>query len=307
MKKQRRFIYLHFLCICFLGMHASAQQLGFTTENDAYLLKLEDAYYSNGIFLHLGYADQSKKNTKRVHRFELGQQIFTPLKRNTRTPADIDRPYAGYTYIQYTRSWFNNEKTVLQLSGTLGIIGPASGGEGLQNTYHRWLKYAPFLGWRYQISNQLVLNTGVLYAYNLVAANKFKWMGWGAAQLGTAFINASVGTKMVYGLFNQNQSSQLWNAGVEKKGMPSKEFYIYWNPKLTAHGYNATISGGSKTAADSAVTLHPKTLVFQNTIGLAYSEGRWAAQIELVHQSRETTIQLNRHRYLGLQLQYRIN
>jgi hypothetical protein len=305
MKNQQFILSLFFTC--FWGISANAQQIGFTTENDAYLLKLKDAYYSNGIFLHLNYADESKKKIKRVHRFELGQQIFTPLKRTTRTPADIDRPYAGYTYIQYTRSWFNNEKSVLQVNGTLGIIGPASGGEALQNTYHRWLQYAPFLGWRYQISNQLVLNTGALYAHNILATNKFKWMGWGATQLGTAFVNASLGSKMLYGLFNSNQSSQLWNAAVEKKGMPSKEFFIYWNPKITAQGYNATISGGSKTAADSAVTLNPKTLVFQNTIGLAYSEGRWAAQIELVHQSRETTIQLNRHRYLGLQLQYRIN
>ncbi len=305
MKNQQFILSLFFTC--FWGISANAQQIGFTTENDAYLLKLKDAYYSNGIFLHLNYADESKKKIKRVHRFELGQQIFTPLKRTTRTPADIDRPYAGYTYIQYTRSWFNNEKSVLQVNGTLGIIGPASGGEALQNTYHRWLQYAPFLGWRYQISNQLVLNTGALYAHNILATNKFKWMGWGATQLGTAFINASLGSKLIYGLFNSNQSSQLWNAAVEKKGMPSKEFFIYWNPKITAQGYNATISGGSKTAADSAVTLNPKTLVFQNTIGLAYSEGRWAAQIELVHQSRETTIQLNRHRYLGLQLQYRIN
>lgn len=305
MKNQQFILSLFFTC--FWGISANAQQIGFTTENDAYLLKLKDAYYSNGIFLHLNYADESKKKIKRVHRFELGQQIFTPLKRTTRTPADIDRPYAGYTYIQYTRSWFNNEKSVLQVNGTLGIIGPDSGGEALQNTYHRWLQYAPFLGWRYQISNQLVLNTGALYAHNILATNKFKWMGWGATQLGTAFVNASLGSKMLYGLFNSNQSSQLWNAAVEKKGMPSKEFFIYWNPKITAQGYNATISGGSKTAADSAVTLNPKTLVFQNTIGLAYSEGRWAAQIELVHQSRETTIQLNRHRYLGLQLQYRIN
>jgi hypothetical protein len=171
MKKQQCILYLYLFCTCFFGLHLSAQQIGFTTENDAYLLKLEDAYYSNGIFLHLGYADQTKKNTKMVHRFELGQQIFTPLRRNTRTPADIDRPYAGYTYMQYTGSWFKNEKTVLQVNGTLGIIGPASGGEGLQNTYHRWLQYAPFLGWRYQISNQLVLNTGVLYARNLVATN----------------------------------------------------------------------------------------------------------------------------------------
>jgi hypothetical protein len=295
------------MVICLGPLASSAQQVGFTTENDAYLLQLKDAYYTNGIFLHYGFANQSKKGAKRVHRFVLGQQIFTPLIRNTRTPADIDRPYAGYLFLQYSQSRFKEDKSVLHWSGTLGLIGPASGGADLQNTYHRWLNYAPFLGWRYQINNRLVLNSSVLYAHDIIRAKQFKWMGWGAAQLGTGFTNAAIGSTLVWGQFNPNQSSQLWQAAVEQKGQPAKEFYIYWQPSITLQGYNATISGGTKTAGDSAVTLTPKTLVFQNKIGLAYSAGRWSTQLEYVLQSRETTIQLNRHRYLGIQLQYRIN
>lgn len=305
MKHQYRFLFL--IGACFGSLITVAQQVGFTTENDAYLLQLKDAYYTNGIFLHYGYANQSKQSRKRVHRFVLGQQIFTPLRRNTRTPADIDRPFAGYLFVQYTQSRFKDDKSVLQWSGTLGLIGPASGGADLQNTYHRWLNYAPFLGWRYQVNNRLVLNSSVFYAHEFYRTKQFKWMGLGVAQLGTGFTNAAIGSIMVWGQFNPNQSSQLWQAAVEQKGLPAKEFYMYWQPKLSLQGYNATISGGSKAAADSAVTLTPKTLLFQNTIGLAYSAGRWAAQLEYVQQSRETTIQLNRHRYLGIQLQYRIN
>jgi hypothetical protein len=284
-----------------------AQSIGLTTENDAYLLKKEDAYYTNGLFFHYSYAKPGKLTSRRIHQFTIGQKIFTPLFRNTRTPADIDRPYAGYSFAQFSQTRFSGEKTVFQWSGTLGIIGPASGGEGLQNTYHRWLNFAEFRGWKYQINNQLVLNAAALYAYQMVNTQLFKGILISDAQLGTGFVSASMGTKWVYGLLNSAQQSQLWNAAPEIKGNNKKEFYIYWYPRFTWQGYNATISGGSKTAADSSVRLTPHRWVFQHTLGLAYSAGRWAAQLELVHQSRETLEQLKKHRYLGLQLQYRIH
>ena len=284
-----------------------AQSIGFTTENDAYLLKMEDAYYTNGLFFHYSIAKPDKSASKRIHQFTLGQKIFTPFLRNTRTPADIDRPYAGYGFAQYSQTQFFGEKMVFQWSGTLGIIGPASGGEGLQNTYHRWLNYASFKGWRYQINNQLVLNAGALYGYNMVNHQRFKGILISDAQLGTGFVNASLGTKWVYGTINASQNSQLWNAAQEPKSTNKKEFYFYWYPKLTWQGYNATISGGSRTTADSSVTRNSQRWVFQHVLGFAYSAGRWAAQIELVHQSRETIEQLKKHRYLGLQLQYRIH
>lgn len=293
--------------ICTWPGTVKAQTIGLTTENDAYLLKTEDAYYTNGLFFHYSFVKPGQSANKRIHQLMVGQKIFTPLFRNTRTPADIDRPYAGYSFAQYSQTRFLSEKTVFQWSGTLGIIGPASGGEGLQNTYHRWLNYASFKGWRYQINNQLVLNAGALYAYNMVNSLRFKGILISDAQLGTGFVNASLGTKWVYGTINASQKSQLWNAAQESKSANKKEFYFYWYPKFTWQGYNATISGGSRTTADSSVTRNPQRWVFQHTIGVAYSAGRWAAQIELVHQSRETIEQLKKHRYLGLQLQYRIH
>lgn len=285
----------------------SAQSLGFTTENDAYLLKTEDAYYTNGIFLHYTYSKTNRKMQKTVNQFQVGQKIFTPLFRNTQTPADIDRPYAGYSFAQYSQTQFFGDKSVLQWSGILGIIGPASGGEALQNTYHRWLNYARFKGWRYQINNQLVVNAAALYGYNMFNHERFKGILISEAQLGTGFVNATLGTKWVYGLLNARQQSQLWNAALESKGNNQKELFFYWHPRITWQGYNATISGGSRTTADSSVTRTPQRWVFQHVVGLAYSSGRWAAQVELVHQSRETLEQLKKHRYLGLQLQYRIH
>lgn len=284
-----------------------AQLIGLTTENDAYFLKTEDAYYTNGLFFHYSYAKSGKSGSRQIHQFMVGQKIFTPLFRNTQTPADIDRPYAGYSFAQYSQTHFLGDRSVLQWAGILGIIGPASGGEGLQNTYHRWLNYARFKGWRYQINNQLVLNAAALYGYDMVNKQGFKGILISEAQLGTGFVNASLGTKWVAGKLTVSKHSQLWNAALEPKLNNNKEFYFYWHPKITWQGYNATISGGSKTAADSSVRRTPERLVFQHTIGLAYSAGRWAAQLELVHQSRETLEQFKKHRYLGLQIQYRIH
>jgi len=298
-------VWIGILCSC-LGL-LQAQSIGLTTENDAYLLKTEDAYYTNGLFLHYSYAKSGKSGSRQIHQFLLGQKIFTPLLRNTQTPADIDRPYAGYSFAQYSQTRFIADRSVFQWAGTLGIIGPASGGEGLQNTYHRWLNYAQFRGWRYQINNQLVLNAAALYGYHMVNNQQFKGILISKAQLGTGFVNASLGTKWVYGLLNSAQQSQLWNAAQESKRNNKKEFYFYWYPQITWQGYNATISGGSRTTTDSSVTRTPQRWVFQHTLGLAYSAGRWAAQMELVHQSRETLEQLKKHRYLSLQLQYRIH
>lgn len=284
-----------------------AQSIGLTTENDAYLLKKEDAYYTNGLFFHYSYAKPGKLTSRRIHQFTIGQKIFTPLFRNTRTPADIDRPYAGYSFAQYSQTRFLGERSVFQWAGILGIIGPASGGEGLQNTYHRWLNYARFKGWRYQINNQLVLNAAAMYGYHMVNNQRFKGILISEAQLGTGFVNASLGTKWVAGKLIASKQSQLWNAAQESKRNNKKEFYFYWYPQITWQGYNATISGGSRTTTDSSVTRTPQRWVFQHTLGLAYSAGRWAAQMELVHQSRETLEQLKKHRYLSLQLQYRIH
>ena len=82
---------------------AFAREFSFTTENDAYLFKQNDAYYTNGFFFALKTAKE-KKGKKQVNAWELGQMIYTPLIRKTAGPADIDRPYCGYLFLKFSET-----------------------------------------------------------------------------------------------------------------------------------------------------------------------------------------------------------
>lgn len=303
---------------CGLGLRASSQtQTGQTytqefsvkTENDAYLFKLDDAYYTNGLMLNYGFVT-NRKDRKKIHSVELGQKIFTPLIRKTVAPSDIDRPYCGYTYFNYSQTVFLKNDALFQWNGSLSLLGPASGGEAMQNTYHRWLNYARFTGWQYQIGNALGIDLGVGFAKTLVASNAFKMVPVAQASLGTTFIQARLGGMLVLGAFEQNSESALWNARLSKSaGTPKRnhEFFVYWYPQGVLQGYNGTLQGGLLNKSTTAVTRDPATFVFQQTIGVCYAEGRWTGKLEWVYQSKETPAQTRAQRYGGIQLAYRIH
>ena len=82
----------------------------------------------------------------------LSQQIYTPINTDA-VPADPhDRPYAGYLTTNLSllsdTQW---HRSVLTLS--LGVVGPASGGENLQNSFHNLIGQAHPKGWDSQIQN----------------------------------------------------------------------------------------------------------------------------------------------------------
>ena len=54
------------------------KELAFTTDNDAFLLQKKDAYYTNGVYIQYRFADTHTVR-KKIHAFEIGQMIFTPL------------------------------------------------------------------------------------------------------------------------------------------------------------------------------------------------------------------------------------
>lgn len=306
------------LISCGLGLLASSQtqsgqaftrEFSFKTENDAYLFKFNDAYYTNGLMLNYGFVT-NKKGPKKIHSLELGQKIFTPLIRKTVTPADIDRPYSGYTYLNYAQTVFLKNDALFQWNGSLSLLGPASGGEGMQNTYHRWLNYAQFTGWQYQIGNALGIDLGAGFAKTLVGSDAFKIVPVAQVGLGTTFTQARLGSVLVLGAFEQNSESALWNARLSEKAGTKKrnhEFFVYWYPQGVFQGYNGTLQGGLLNKSTTAVTREPASFVFQQTIGVCYAEGRWTGKLEWVYQSKETPSQTRAQRYAGLQLAYRIH
>jgi len=82
----------------------------------------------------------------------LQQQIYTPIDTSVVPAKPNDRPYAGYLTTNFSLIHdTDTRRSTLTLS--LGVVGPASGGENLQNSFHDLIGQAHPHGWDSQIPN----------------------------------------------------------------------------------------------------------------------------------------------------------
>jgi lipid A 3-O-deacylase len=282
----------------------------FTNENDAYQFNKHDAFYTNGLFLKLAVAGTGKKH-KIISSYSIGQMIYTPLIRKTYFPEDIDRPYCGYLFTRYDRTAFLPGEAMLQYSATLGIVGPASLGEAMQNSYHKMFGYARFAGWQYQVRNELGLDLGINYARTIWEDSTWiKLIPSAQLTLGNTFTNGKLGMYTVLGIFEKNGNSALWNARIHDEATDTQkkyELFFYWYPQVILQGYNATVEGGLFNKGAGAQLGETTRWMFQQNWGVCYAEGRWTARFEMVYQDKEAVTQKEAQQYGSLQLSYRIH
>jgi lipid A 3-O-deacylase len=101
--------------------------------------------------------------TRRVG-ISFGQNLYTPEDTATSAPIPNDRPYAAWLYASFAlQSTYKrvDPKTAKEepvrldtLQLDLGLIGPAAGGEFVQNNFHRLIGVAPANGWANQLHNE---------------------------------------------------------------------------------------------------------------------------------------------------------
>lgn len=299
-----------FLHCCFAQQSKQLRkELSFTSENDAFLLQIKDAYYTNGIFLNYRIADTQRLH-KKIHSFELGQKIFTPVSKKAETVNEIDRPYCGYLFARYTQINSYKQDALLQWGGSLGVVGNASLGEALQNSYHKLLGFKRFEGWRYQVKNAIGIDLSVSYAKTLFNFQDIlKIVPVTEATLGTLFTNARAGAVFCIGTYENNNSSVLFNTRVSSGyASPKKkmELFVYAYPSLLIQAYNASLQGGLFSKANGAVLAQPETLVFEQRWGIAFAKERFSSRLELIYQSKETARQLTAQNYGSLQMGIRM-
>lgn len=284
------------------------KELSFITDNDAFLLKKRDAYYTNGLYIQYRFVNTTTVR-KKVHALELGQMIFTPFSKKE-TITDIDRPYCGYLFTRYSETVASANDAVFQWHATLGVVGSASLAEKLQNEYHKLLGFLRFKGWEYQVRNAIGLDAGIFYAFTALSFNDvFKVVPVAQANLGTTFTNTKMGVILSAGSFEKNNSSILFNTRVNNgTSIPKKktEIFLYAYPSITYQVYNATLQGGLLSKGSGAVLADPKPFVLEQRYGIAYAEERISTRIELIHQSKETDKQTRAQVYGSIQIGYRM-
>jgi hypothetical protein len=86
-----------------------------------------------------------------------GQNIYTPRDISRVPPDATDRPYAGWSYLEFTFA-SKTENIMDTLSLQIGMVGPHSYADDMQRFLHKLIDDEKPLGWDYQLKDELGIN-----------------------------------------------------------------------------------------------------------------------------------------------------
>ena len=148
--------------------HSQPTFVTLTADND--YLANQDRHYTNGS--HIAFVKPVDSLPESVRNFAplawsadrmvglaIGHRLYTPGNTNPKPDEPLDRPYAGWFYLQgdlRTRTG----AVVDRLSASIGFIGPAAGGREFQQLWHRVFDAREHDGWDNQLRSEPTLQVG---------------------------------------------------------------------------------------------------------------------------------------------------
>jgi lipid A 3-O-deacylase len=86
-----------------------------------------------------------------------GQNIYTPQDQDAAVPNPTDRPYAGWSYLEFT-FLSKTERIADTLAIQLGMVGRHSYAKDVQRVVHKWINSSDPQGWDYQLKDEFGVN-----------------------------------------------------------------------------------------------------------------------------------------------------
>jgi hypothetical protein len=290
------------------------------TENDNYTLQIRDGYYTNGLMIRFSYVGNLKgKNTlrfdKKVQSFELGQQIFNPVRFDSIRLAGQDRPFAGYLYGRFEQRLFptgNNSAITWNVSA--GLTGKNSYAKQVQRWYHSAIGIYDVQGWDTQIASEFTLNLGATYARSFFAKpqedRRYDIAGVVQANLGNAFTDAGAGILLRAGLMENYGNSAHWSSRISSEATTApkhhKEFYFFLHPSVVWQGYNAMLQGGMLNNGKSPRTVPIEPFYFVTQVGFKLALNRGTLGLHYVNRTRQAVGQIRNENFVSIQIAYRM-
>lgn len=317
---------LFLLAVCLLaGIGSYAQnrtnEIGFQSDNDSFLGQGSDRYYTNGFFLYYRHAmDVSKmKNDKlanAVFGLELGQKIYNAQSGQLPSAAEVDRPFAGYSYLGASVNLLYKDETTLKLTAKAGIVGPAAGGYAIQKFIHNTFGFYELNSWQYQIRNAAQLNLSA-ELNKLIARGSWADLTFtGYVNAGTGFNAAGIGPMVRLGNFNQLFQSVSTQSSVSQNSnntlLHKNEFFFYYKPQINVVAYDVTVQGNifkdHPEPGTQEIVGDINHLVFSNQLGVALTTSRFVFDIGAVIDTREVKQMVkSTHQWGSLTVLYRFN
>ena len=222
------------------------QEFAIANENDVYVLKNTDRYYSNGILLHFRFlpggdswlGKRRNLNNKRIIDIELSQKFYTPVNLTLSDPDDFDRPYAGWLYAGFTIADFPRADQRIEYGLELGTTGRPSGAEAFQTWYHATVGFPRPQGWGFQIASELALNLKANYMRQWVLADGLlDLVTTSSAMVGSAFTNIVQRADLRVGRLRPLNESGFANALIGERTRDFRNHFYFF----TGYGYQWTL------------------------------------------------------------------
>ncbi len=293
-----------------------------------------DRDYTNGIKLTWSSSfDEMKKSnipawSDRVYRilpfikasdstlafsFSIGQDIYTPHNTASTELINDDRPYAGYTYIAAGfHSRMDVQKNTWEIQ--LGIVGPASYAETIQNAAHELIGDARAKGWKHQLNNEITID----------AIYESQWRAWSSrsylnfafdliphlgVRIGTVniYVNGGAELRMGWNLPNDFGSCPI-RAGCEISppfsvdGIKSSSLHLFFSTdgKIVAH--DIFLDGNNFRDSHS---VKKRSLVGEFVYGITWQVEEFRITYSIIFRSKQfDTQRASNHDYGSLNLSY---
>lgn len=224
----------------------------------------------------------------------IGQSIFTPRDTEATVALPDQHPYAGWLHARFSSS-VDSGKTLDTAAMDLGLVGPSSGAEWVQNHVHDLMGADEANGWDHQVRDEF----GFVLSYERKWRALAEWRAGGlgvdvmpnaAVSLGNVLTQGSVGLTFRVGQDLANDygpprvSPALAGAGFFA---PRDRFswYLFAGVNGRAVAYNIVLDGNA--FRDGGPSVHRKPLVAEGQAGLVLQLGRVQGAFTVVTRTDE--------------------
>ncbi|MGJ7030668.1 lipid A-modifier LpxR family protein [Niabella hirudinis] len=277
------------------------RQFTILSENDGYISVNNDGYYTNGLQVAYQWrrSPVDTLHREKVNMFQLGQLIYTAQFAGE---AGLDRPITGYLYGDFHQKIFSRRNHLLKWGIGMGLIGPPALGKQVQERVHQVMQIYKPKNWDKQLRAGWGLVADVAWSPQVGKhASLFDFKPLLAATAGNIFTHATVGSALLFGRHNPNNTTVFWNnhAGSSKK---DREYFVYAFPTVSLKAYDATVQGSMFKQEQEPVEGRLNPVFFQSRMGAMYSGNKISLGAAAVYESRQSLTQRSAQWYGSLQV-----
>ncbi len=242
----------------------------------------------------------------------LGQNIYTPQNISASVPDPKDRPYAGWSYLEF--AFISKTPAIADtISIQLGIVGPHSYAEETQRIVHEWIDSTHPRGWDHQLHDEPGVNLIYerrwrLYARTLANVLGFDLVPHAGASLGNVQTYANAGGTLRLGLnLPSDFGVQLARPGsigstpaddLDPRVAPDRNFslFIFAAADGRAVGRDIFLDGNTFRSSPS---VDKEPFVADLSAGVGLIAGRWQFTFTTVRRTREFKTEREPHDDFG--------